>query len=425
MTQRFFRFGVLLLLGSLSYGPVAAAAEKVLSIDSCYARAQVHFPLYRQVQALGQVGNLQQSMLASGKMPQFLIAGQASNQSAVTQLPISLPNVEVPIPDKTQYRAYAEVSQSITALHTIATQQDLIRIGTEIEQQKVQVELYKIRDRVNGLYFGILLADAQLRQNSILQADIKAGIDRATVSLAAGTVMPSDVDQLKVAQLKADQRSLELRTNRNAYVTMLAELTGMALNEDVQLEMPGMVLAQTPITRPELKLFDLQRSYLRHQERSVKDRLLPGFGFFVQSGVGRPALNMLDNQTKPYYIGGVRLNWTFSGFYTAGKERRLLRLNGDIAELQREAFLSNTRIAMQQYSAEIKKLENLVQTDVEIIRLREGIVEQFKAQLDYGTASVTDYLTQVNAADQARQQYQLHAIQLVFAKFNFKNTIGS
>lgn len=424
MIARFYRIFALALTFALTPGNTIAGEKSVLLIDTCYLRAADHYPLSRQMQALAQMGALQVDMIAKGQLPQFLLAGQATHQSAVTQLPISLPNVQVPVLDKNQFRVYGEMSQSITAFRTVQTQQDLLRKNTEIEQQKTQVELYKVRDRVNGLYFGILLTDAQLQQNSLYEADIQSGIDRAQVALAAGTLLKSDLDQLKVALLRAEQKSAELNANRNAYMSMLAELTGLPLDQNVQLQMPEMPLSKPLINRPELRLFDLQRSYLREQERSVNDKLLPGLSLFVQGGVGQPGLNMLDNQVKTYYIGGVRLNWIFSNFYTAGKEKKLLRRNADITDIQRETFLMNTRMALQQYSAEIRKLEDLLLTDNEIIRLREEIVTQFKAQLNYGTTTVTDYINQVNAADQARQQYQMHAIQLAFAKFNYKNTTG-
>ncbi|WP_344825064.1 TolC family protein [Rurimicrobium arvi] len=419
------RHKLLLLCASFFVMQVRAAPGAVISIDSCYARSAIHYPLSKQYRMLTQSGNWQLDQAAKGYLPQLLLAGQATHQSAVTQLPVDIPNLHIPTLDKTQYRVYGEVSQSLTGFHTVGTQRDLIRDNTEMELQKNRVELYKVKDRVNNLYFGVLLTDAQLAQNALYKQDILAGLDKANTAFEAGTILKSDVDQLKVELLKADQKNTELRANRVAYLGMLSELTGLVLDTDTRLIVPAApATTATEITRPELKLYELQHAYLRRQEQSVNDKLLPNLSLFLQSGLGRPGLNMLDNQTKAYYIGGVRLNWTFSNYYTAGKEKKLLRLNRDMTEVQKETFLMNTRISRQQYNAEIMKLEQMLAGDEQIIALREDILVQFKAQLTYGTTTVTDYITQANAADQARQLYQLHNLQLTLAKYNYKNISG-
>src|SRR5690606_38930183 len=90
-------------------------------------------------------------------LPQINMGGQASYQSDVTQIPVSLPNMDIPSISKDQYKLYGEVSQPITDLFTIRHQKDLINTQAAAEQHKTAVELYQLKDRINQLYFGILL----------------------------------------------------------------------------------------------------------------------------------------------------------------------------------------------------------------------------------------------------------------------------
>ena len=101
--------------------------------------------------------------------------GQATYQSDVTQIPVSLPGLNIPVISKDQYRLYGEVSQSITDLFTVRNQQKVIHANADIEIQKTEVELYKLRERINNLFFGILMIDAQIGQVELLKKDIKTG----------------------------------------------------------------------------------------------------------------------------------------------------------------------------------------------------------------------------------------------------------
>jgi outer membrane protein TolC len=153
-------------------------------------------------------------------------------------------------------------------------------------------------------------------------------------------------------------------------------------------------------------------------------RYLPKAGLFLQGGYGRPALNMLSNAFEPYYITGLRLNWNITGYYTLKKEKKILDINRSSTDLQSETFLFNTKLSMSQQNREIRKYEELITSDNEIVGLRENIKNTSKEQLQYGTITANDYITYVNAEDQARQNLLLHQIQLLLAQYTYQNTTG-
>ena len=112
-------------------------------------------------------------------------------------------------------------------------------------------------------------------------------------------------------------------------------------------------------------------------------------------------------------------------FYTLKNDRELLTINRNIVDIQRETFLLNTQILMKQQSRELGKYQSLIDTDARIIALREQVKTTANTQLEFGTLTVNDYLTYLNAEDQARQNLLLHQIQLLLAQYGYAVTAGN
>ncbi|TYR37231.1 TolC family protein [Sphingobacterium phlebotomi] len=396
-----------------------------LTIDACYQLAERNYPLVKQYALLDKTKEYSLTNASKGYLPQINVGGQASYQSDVTQIPISLPNIDIPLISKDQYKLYGEVSQPLTDLFTVRHQKDLIEANNAVEEQKIEVELYKLRERINQFYFGILLIDAQIAQTEILKRDIRSGIDKNDVAIANGIALKTSSNVLQAELLKANQRTIELKATRKGYADMLSLFVNLPVDENTILEKPYTVSLATEIKRPELKLLETQKKTFDVHHKLIDTKMLPRFNLFFQGGYGRPALNMLNNNFDLYYIGGVRLTWNISSFYTQKQEKQLLHLNQNALEVQKETFLFNTNLALKQQNSEISKLEELIQTDQEIVRLRKNVKLSAQNQLAYGTATTNDYLTYINAEDQAKQNLIVHEIQLLMVQYNFKTTSGN
>lgn len=402
-----------------------AQQSNSLSLDNCIEMAKQNYPLIRQYTLIEKTKEYSIANAQKAYLPQFNVAGQATYQSAVTQIPISLPSVDIPTMSKDQYKLYGEVSQSITDLFTVKDQKEYINANSEIEVQKTEVELYKLRERINNLYFGILLIDAQIKQTELLKKDIQSGIDKTNVAIANGVALKSTADNLKAELLKADQRTIELKATCKGYADMLALFIGKPIDENTVLEKPHRQMLTNTINRPELKLFDLQKKYFDVQQKLITVKNLPRLSAFFQGGLGRPGLNMLYNDFQGYYIGGLRLSWNITGFYTYKNEKKMLANNQSMIDIQRETFLFNTNLTLKQQNADITKMQELIETDKSIVTLRESVKNTTQNQLTYGTATTNDYLIAVNAEDQAKQNLILHEIQLLMTEYNTQTTAGN
>jgi len=411
----------------------ASLNAQALKIDDCYAMAKANFPLVKQYELIEKTKEFSIENAQKAYLPQIGIYGQATYQSDVTKIPFDfsgapipgLSDIKMPSLSKDQYKIYGEVSYSLTDLVTNKTQTDLVKSNAEIETQKIEVELYKLRERINSLFFGILLIDAQIAQTELVKGDIRNGIEITEVAIANGVALKSAADNLKAELFKIRQRTTELRATRKGYADMLSLFIGQKIDETVILEKPLQQIISTTVTRPELQLFELQNRAFELQNRMITNRNLPRVNLFFQGGYGKPALNMFNDNFDLYYIAGLRLNWNLSGLYTSGNERKQIMLNQSGMEVQQETFLFNTNLALSQQNAEITKMQELIADDNTIIQLRENVKSATQTQLDNGTANTNDYLTAVNAEDQARQNRILHEIQLLLAQYNAQTTTGN
>lgn len=396
-----------------------------LTLEEVQQRARQNYPAIQQKDLIRQTAELTIQNLNKGYYPQIALNGQASYQSDVTRIEIPLPGLTVNPMSKDQYKATADVNQVLFDAGFIGHQKKLQRLNADVETERNEVELYKLRERMNQIYLSILLLDEQMKQVELVKSDIETGIRKTSALVKNGVAFRSNLNSLEAEQLKTEQRTIELASSRKGLVQTLSLFLGSPLAENVQLRAPTMVSMPLEIQRPELNLFQKQTEFINQQNQLVWSRNLPKASFFGQGGYGRPGLNMLQNKFDWFYIAGLRLNWNISSFYTGKKERQLTDISAKAVRIQKETFLLNTNTQLSQQKAEIEKLVALIETDKQIIALREKVKIAANAQLDNQVISAPDYMREVNAEDQARQALIIHQLQLIQAQLNYNTIAGN
>ena len=416
-------FILLFLLPAL----IQAQPQKIITLSEARELAIKNYPLVKQKELLTQTASINIDNLGKGFWPQVNLSGQASYQSDVASIKIPIPGVTVTPPSKDQYRIIADVNQLIYDGGNIRMQKQLQQLNENTEQQKIEVEMYKIRERVNQLFLGILFLDEQLKQVDLVTKDLNIGFKRTEAQVNNGVAFRSNLNVLKAELLKNEQRAIEITSTRKGLTDVLGLFMGTLLPEDVHLEKP--IIAEMPvgntIQRPELNLFSTQEKLVNEQNKLIDSRNRPRAGVFLQTGYGRPGLNLLKNEFAFFYTAGVRLNWSFGGLYTQKKERELLAVNKRSIDIQREIFLLNINAALQQQEAEVNKMKKLIAKDYEIIDIRLSVKDAARVQLENGVITANDYLREVNAEDQARQSLITHQVQLLQAQINYQHISGN
>lgn len=411
---------------SLSFILFVSGMYGQVTLEECQRKTQDNYPLVRQYGLVEKTKEYNLENAARGYLPQFALSAKASYQSEVTELPVKLPGVDLKGLPKDQYQVMLELQQKIWDGGGIRMKKKQTTAEAEVEKEKLNVDMYALNSRVNDLYFGILLLDEQLKQNTLLQDELERNYRQISAYVENGIANQADLDAVKVEQLNTRQKRVELVSSRSAYLKMLSLLIGEELSQETVLEKPvpqsSDILAVSEIRRPELSLFDAQGAGLQVQEKALNVRHLPQLGLFVQGAYGNPGLNMLKNEFSPYYIAGVRLSWNFGSLYTLKNDRRVIENKRQQLDTNRDVFLFNTRLEMTQQDQAIRSLEKQMQDDNEIIRLRTNIRKSAEAKVANGTLTVTEMLRELTNESLARQSKALHEIQRLMGIYQLKYT---
>ncbi len=404
-----------------------ASAQTIdrLTLPQTYDLAQKNYPAIKQKALVQQTENITIENLEKGYLPQFTVSGQASYQSDVTGFNLTFPGITILPPDKDQYKMVADLNQLVYDGGMIRQQRQTVELNAEVEQQKVEVELYQVKSRINQVYLGVLFIDEEIKQTDLTRQDVLVGIKQVEAQVKNGVAFKSNLNLLKAQLLQIDQRVIELKATRKGLIQTLALFLNQPLNDTIVFERPQIAVSpDSAISRPELKLYENQSQLILHQNKLVTAKNLPKVSLFAQGGYGKPGLNFLKNEFDWIWLGGVRLNWPLGGLYTLKKEKQLNEVNKEMVDIQKETFLLNTSTTLKAQQSEIEKYEQLIATDQAIIDLREEVKKAAQAQLENGVMTADDYVRNVNNEALARQSLIVHRIQLLQAEINYQTTLG-
>ena len=398
----------------------------MLSLEECYALALAQYPLSKKRDLMKKSSDFTIENLSKGYLPRFDVFAQASYQSEVTKVPVTTPGLNIPELNKDQYKLYGELNQLLYDGGIIKQQKRAAAAQLKVKDQQLQVELYQLKERVADIYFGILVFNEQLKQNELLKNDIQIGINTVSAQLKNGTAYRSSVDLLRAEFLKAEQQAISIRSYKKAYAAMLGLFINREITMNTSLKTPSPpALLPAEINRPEINFFNYSGQSFELDKKSIIAANRPKLNFFFQGGIGNPALNFLKEAFEPYYIGGIRLAWSFTGFYTSKRQQQILDLKIREIETDKETFLFNTTQAVQQQEAEIARLTEYLVSDDEIITLRNNVKRAALAQLENGVISPADYLKEVNEENQALQNKIIHQIELRYAQYKQQLITGN
>jgi outer membrane protein TolC len=417
----------LLIINLILISQVFIIPQTQFTLEDCYEKARINYPLIKQKDYIEKSKEYSVSNVWHGYFPQITILGEATYQSDVTQVPEPLPGIVIERLPLDQYEFIADVTQTIYDGGIMSSQAGIVESASEIDNQQIEIELLKVKERVNQIYLSILLLNAQLTQLELLKDDLNASISKLNAAYLNGTATKSDVDVLKAELLKTEQRKIELNSSRQSYLNMLAMLINEKLDNTTVLSAPSQInfLSADEIVRPELKLFSAQKILIENQDGLTESTIIPKAYLFFHGGYGRPGLNMFVNDFEWYYKTGIRLSWSLSNLYSYGNESEINQLNVQSIDAQTETFLLNTKITTNQQLQEMDKLNKMIEVDKNIIELRTSIKIAAESKLENGVITSNDYIQELNAEDTAKQNLEIHKIQLLLAQYNYKITIGN
>lgn len=399
----------------------APALYAQLNLDSCQQKARRNYPAIRQFDLIARSEEYNLKNASKAYYPQ--IGLNAIGGYIIQGLP-AFPGSEPS--NKMQFIGIGQLNQTIWDGGATSSQKQMIRANAAVDSAANEVTLFSIRDRVNQLYFGILLIDEQLKQVTLLKGNLQRNLDAAMLALQNGIAYQPDVDMVKVELIKAQQKETEYRSSRTAYIQMLSLLIAEPVAEDVTIEKPVMGDASpfSTISRPELFLFDKQRLLADAQMKSVNVGYMPKIGLMGAGILIEPGTNFGASTINTLAIAGLSLSWNTAGLYRGNSSKQLSKISLDKINNLQETFLFNTQLQMTQTKNEMNKQQTLLQQDDQIVTLKESIRKSYELKYQNAMASMNDVLTAESGESEARSTRALHEIQFLMSLFNLKTITG-
>lgn len=396
-------------------------AQQSLTLEDCYALANKNYPIAKQIGLLQQKSDLEVYALQTGKLPKIDLVAQGSYQNQVT----TIPNPLLEPLNKDQYRANFDVNQLIYNGGLIDANTKLKEAQTKTQQQQVEVSLYQIKTRINQLFFSILLLQERKELLISKQEQLVSKIKEVKSGIQYGAILPASEKVLEAENLKIKQQLSEIQFDKKRLFENLSSLTFTTVPETATLEKPILIVDETSQNnRPELKYFELQNQQIEASKTVISKNNLPKVNAFGIAGYGNPGLNMIDNSFQPIFMVGLRANWNVFDWNKSKAEKDALTVSADIVATEKETFLLNNSLKLQEMDNEIKKSEEIIKTDTEIIGLREYVEKSANAQLKNGVITTSEYLVEFTNLYEARTNQKLHEIQLGLAKANYQVSKG-
>ena len=429
MTHNFLKIILLKIIILLIVMQYSFSQNDTVNLNQCYDEAIRTFPLAKEKELQKNATHLKMENLSKNWYPQMDVNGQFTYQSDVVE--IDFPDIpqmsfDIPSPPKEQYKFTLDIKQTLYdgGRTNAAKQLEQAKMQTQVKQ--VEVELNKLKSRINRLYFTILILQENIKQVQVMLDEVKKRKKTVKSAVENGVLKSSDLNVLKAEKLKLEQNLSELEENKNASLSILAELTGLIVHEKTVLKIPEVQWHENDsLQRPEYELFKLQNQQLGAAKTATQKNRKPLVYAFGQAGYGNPGLNMMKDEAQTFYFAGAGVKWNIWDWNKTNREQQVLSLQQDIVKTKEETFDKNLQLEIQSKKAGIRKYEKLIRKDHEIIELREKVSESAKAQLEYGVITSTEYLAELNKEMISKINLETHKLLLIQSKIEYLTITGN
>ena len=409
----------------LAISLAANSAYSQVTLEECHAKARENFPLIKQYELIEKSKEYTLSNANKAYLPQLdvtVIGGVISGLPS-----FSPPGAESSSSTDFNVISVLQLNQTIWDGGITKAKKGITEASAEMEKADLEVSLFALEERVNNLFFGILLIDEQVKQMDILKSTMERNKNRVEIAVQNGTAFKSDVDEIKVELINIDQKMEELTSNRSAYINVLAAMIGEEIADNSTFVKPKLEesLLTLENNRPELRLFQNRENLIEAQSAIDKSMLYPkigllGFGAFIQPGVdfGASTLNNI-------FVGGVSINWRLGALYQNGNNKKLNEINLEKIAVQKETFLFNNNLELTQTRLELNKYKVLLEQDREILALKSSIKKAYDVKYENGISTMSELLNKTNEESIAQQNLIVHEIQYLMKAHHYLNKSGN
>lgn len=397
-----------------------------LTLEACYGLALQSSPLGGQKAVYQQLSASKTERLSMAYRPQVNVSGQWSYQSDVFSLPFTVPGSDVPQIPKSQYQATVGIEQNILDGGFTRQSKEVAQRELLSNQQRVEVDLYKVKEAINALYFGILRTQETEKNLEVAANTLAEKFKTIEAGYSSGVLLLSDKASFEKEMLSVEQQLVAVRAEKESLLAMLSDKLAQELGAETLLQIPsGEIPVQAEITRPELGLIEEQKTTLAETNDLITARNKPKVTAFARGGVGSPnPYNFFETDLSTFYIAGVRLYWPLFDWGVAKREQQEVQMQQQLLENSRTDAMQHFENGSLQWRKKWLAANDIITRDADIVRLQESIVAEYAARLEGGTITSADYLAAVDQLTRAKTTARMHEIDKAWYQVQYLTITG-
>jgi outer membrane protein TolC len=420
---------LVLMIGCLMIVGAATAQSPAdsLSLEQCYEILYWENPVTKKIRTNREITSLNQRIAASGWYPDFQLNASASYQSDVVNFPFDAPGISGPTFSKDHYNLNLNVSQTVLdGGRTKATRQLESDTG-DVTEASLESDLLRLKEEVDRIYFGILILQKQREITENVLADLNEQLDVVQSRVENGVLLPGNESALRAEILNRRQQETDIRYSIMAGYEILNEVLGGEIIPSQPLILPDKEnwRQSDPVAiRPELSILNASEELFETQKALADAGKLPQVSLFARPSYGRPGLNIFEDNLQFNWIVGIQARWSFKTAHNASMKTDVLELRQKSITEDRTLFERKQNAALSRLVREIEAIEEQVARDREIVELRKQVAEEKQTLVAEGSATVTEYITELNEQIRAQFQLELRKIQRIQAIINYESEQG-
>ena len=400
------------------------------TLGECQQAAEKNYPLIKQYGLIAKTTQLTVKNIQKAWLPQLTASAQATYQNAVTAWPESMQTMYQQMGlkmkglSKDQYKIGVDLQQTIYDGGSISNQRNIAQQEGKVQEAQTEVNLYQVRQRVNEMYFSLLLLNEQIQLNEDVKTLLLSSEKKLSAMVKGGTAATSDLDNVRAERLSIEQQNENLKQQKQMLQRMLSVFCGIEVNN---IEKPEPIqVTSSANNRPEIRLYDSLLKLTEAKEKALDTQLRPKLGLFAQGYYGYPGLNMFEDMMNRKWslngIVGIKLSWNVSALYTRKNDKARLSAQREMIENAREVFLFNNKMEEIQQSENISRYQTMIKSDDEIIVLRTNVRKAAESKLAHGIIDINSLLREISNENAAKTQQTIHEIDMLKEMYNLKYT---
>jgi outer membrane protein TolC len=400
-----------------------------ISLNQAYELLEARYPALRDEGVLTAIHREEITKLDQNRLPELYLKADARLQSQNVNIELpegsSLPfDIDLPLYSA---KTYVEAQYLLLDGNLNEVQKNLQDLQLKVDLQKLEVNRFALRERINQLFVNIEVLRSQAGLFVLSLEELAARTQQIRAAVEEGVALPSALTQIKVKKLELESQQENVQYQIRAFIKTLEDYLGVTLAPEVQLLFPSFAASSLlpDIKRPEQQLFQLQSNRILAHADLIDAQRKPKLNAFAQAGVGYPnPLNLFDNSPAPYGLLGLQFNWKITDWKRDQMNKTILSLEAQKIKNAQATFEFNLQKQEANYLTTIDRLKAQLTKDAQIADLQSEILQQLAVQLEEGIITATDYISQLNKELKARQNILIHQTEILKTQVEFWNARG-